>query len=167
MFDRTYVTEQHIHPVHEVTKVVQEHRAPTDDSIRLANEYEQKIIDSICFKNYYGTDTGLSVNVTVRELMQISFDKMYIARLDVKINGKMFSRSVRISQKMHDYLKAEAYHSLYEMKQQAAKFIFYNVMIILSEMVLHSDEKISAEIRKILEKECNRIELLDDNLINW
>ena len=146
---------------------VKEQRAATDDSIRLAREYEDKVRDSILFHNYYGTSAGLYLNITVQDIGVLSFVKSYLCILQIKINEKIYTRKVKISQDQYLLMKNCGNNELTQLLNKSHAFIFYNVMMLLAEAVLHSEENIREEICKMLGKDCQKFELLNDDLVNF
>lgn len=146
---------------------IKEQRAATDDSIRLAREYEDKVRDSILFHNYYGTSVGLYLNITVQDMLNLSFEKSYLCILQIKINGKIYTRKVKISQDHYLLMKSCGTHELSQLLNKSNEFIFYNVMMLLTEAVLGSEKEIREEVCKMLGKECQKFELLNDDLVNF
>lgn len=146
---------------------IKEQRAATDDSIRLAREYEDKVRDSILFHNYYGTSAGLYLNITVQDISALSLVKSYLCILQIKINEKIYTRKVKISQDQYLLIENCATNELSQLLNKSQAFIFYNVMMLLAEAVLNSEENIREEICEMLGKDCQKFELLNDDLVNF
>ncbi len=146
---------------------IKEQRAATDDSIRLAREYEQKALDSVLFHNYYGTSSNVYLNVTITDVGSLSLEKKYRCTLQIKINGKIYRRDVMISQDFSLLIRTCGSHEMSELLEKSGAFIFYNVMILLAEAILGSEKEMKEEIFKMLGKECQKFELLNDDLVNF
>ena len=146
---------------------VKEQRAATDESIKLAREYEQKALDGVLFHNYYGTSSGVFLNVTITDVGCLSLEKKYRCTLQIKINDNIYRRDVMISQDHYLLMISCGSHEINELLEKSGKFIFYNVMMLLSEAVLGSEKEIREEVCKMLCKECQKFELLNDDLVNF
>ena len=143
----------HTHPVQRITEkvAITVNRAPTDESIQLAEDMRQKIQDRLVFENYYGTDTGFNVHVVIMKPISVSFVTSYfLVYITAEINGKKYTREEKISKEFRELFIDETHHTFSELQPEVARFLYYNIMIMITGMIMQCFPEIEQDLYGIL-----------------
>lgn len=121
---------------------VTEKKAPTDQSIEILHEMEDKALNSVIAKV-----SGCENNIVLweayfSELACLSFERMGLLTLRMRINGKVYMRSVRVKEKIMNHLhKAVELHEsralhMFDLNNDIQRLILFEIGVMMASCII-------------------------------
>ena len=124
---------------------VTEKKAPTDQSVELLHEMEDKALNSVIAK-VSGCDNNIILwEAYFSEAACLSFERMGILTLRMKINGKVYMRSVRVKEKIMNHLhKAVELHEsralrMFDLNMDLQQLILFELGVMMASCIIEGN----------------------------
>lgn len=119
-----------------------EKKAPTDESVKILHDMEEKAL-----KNVIAKVSGCDNNVVIweayfSELTSLSFEMMGILTLRMRINGKVYMRSVKVREKIMKQLnKAVELHEsralrMFDLNNDTQRLILFEIGVMMAQCII-------------------------------
>ena len=121
---------------------ITEKKAPTDESVEILRDMEEKALKNVIAKVY-----GCNNNVVIWEayfskVTSLSFEMMGILTLRMRINGKVYMRSVKTREKIMKQLnKAVELHEsralhMFELDSDTQRLILFEIGVMMAQCII-------------------------------
>jgi len=121
---------------------ITEKKAPTDKSIEILHDMEEKAL-----KNVIAKVSGCDNNVVIweayfSELASLSFEMMGVLTLRMRINGKVYMRSVKVREKIMKQLnKAVELHEsralhMFDLHNETQELILFEIGVMMAQCII-------------------------------